>query len=113
MQLSTSTLNNAFDLARENKLKNLANVLDILKKQIPSGKASKEDWLNWTENLRQTMVRERNIGHNFKLTEAEKICLNDYIDSNNLIVDCLNCQSYVSMAVREEIENTLLLPPGI
>ncbi len=36
--------------------------------------------------------------------------LNKYLAANQLLVDCLHSECYVSREVREEIENTLLLP---
>lgn len=36
--------------------------------------------------------------------------LQQYYDANKLLVDCLNSGCAVSLKVREEIEETLLLP---
>jgi hypothetical protein len=36
--------------------------------------------------------------------------LQQYYNANKLLVDCLNSDCYVSREVRQEIEDTLLLP---
>lgn len=65
------------------------------------------------EELREVMIRELNIGHKFDLNEKQAKCLNNYIYANKLIVDCLNCQGYVSKGVREGILDQLLIPPNL
>jgi predicted NACHT family NTPase len=65
---------------------------------------------SWTEQLRSIAIEHRNIGHDWKFTEAQKKLLQQYYDANKLLVDCLNSDCYVSREVREEIESTLLLP---
>ncbi|MBW3584537.1 MAG: hypothetical protein KY448_01470, partial [Cyanobacteria bacterium 0813] len=41
---------------------------------------------------------------------SQKKLLRQYYDANNLLVTCLNSDCYVSPAVRQEIQDTLLLP---
>ncbi len=71
-------------------------------------------WTNngqqWTEDLRQIMITHRNIGHDWQFTDTQKALLQQYYDANLLLVECLNSDCYVSRSVREEIEDTLLLP---
>ncbi len=64
----------------------------------------------WTEQLRAVMIQHRNIGHNWQFNKSEKNLLKQYYDANNLLVDCLNSDCYVSRKVRQEIEDTLLSP---
>ena len=64
----------------------------------------------WTEQLRIVMIEERNIGHNWQFSDVQKELLQQYYDANKLLVDCLNSDCYVSREVRQEIEETLLLP---
>jgi hypothetical protein len=64
----------------------------------------------WTEKLRKIAIEDRNIGHDWQFSEAQKKLLQQYYDANQLLVDCLNSDCYVSREVREEIESTLLLP---
>ncbi|NJL21044.1 MAG: hypothetical protein HC895_09850 [Leptolyngbyaceae cyanobacterium SM1_3_5] len=56
------------------------------------------------------MVKHRNIGHNWEFSDAQKKLLQQYYDANLLLVNCLSSECDVSLAVREEIEETLLLP---
>jgi predicted NACHT family NTPase len=64
----------------------------------------------WTEQLRTVMIEHRNIGHDWQLSNAQTQLLQQYYDSHKLLVDCLNSDCYVSRKVRQEIEETLLLP---
>lgn len=64
----------------------------------------------WTEELRYVMKGYRNIGHDWGFSEAQMERLEQYNDANKLLVDCLNSASNVSPEVRQEIEDTLLLP---
>jgi predicted NACHT family NTPase len=64
----------------------------------------------WVEQLRAVMIEHRNIGHNWQFSDEQKELLQQYYDANKLLVDCLNSDCYVSREVRQEIEETLLLP---
>ncbi len=69
-----------------------------------------ENGKSWTEQLRAVMIEHRNIGHDWQFTDAQKELLKQYYNANKLLVDCLNSDCYVSREVRQEIEDTLLLP---
>ncbi|OUL25453.1 hypothetical protein BV378_15405 [Nostoc sp. RF31YmG] len=56
------------------------------------------------------MIKHRNIGHDWQFSEEQKELLQQYYDANQLLVDCLNSECYVSREVRQQIEKTLLLP---
>jgi predicted NACHT family NTPase len=64
----------------------------------------------WTEQLKAVMIEHRNIGHDWQFSKQQRETLEQYCDANNLLVDCLNSGCYVSREVRQEIEDTLLLP---
>lgn len=64
----------------------------------------------WAEQLRSVMVEYCNIGHNWQFDYAQEEKLQQYYDANKLLVDCLNSDCYVSREVRQEIEESLLLP---
>jgi predicted NACHT family NTPase len=64
----------------------------------------------WTEDLRQIMIKYRNIGHDWQFSDEQKAKLQEYYDANLLLANCLNSECYVSREVREEIEATMLLP---
>jgi predicted NACHT family NTPase len=69
-------------------------------------KARIDDLLAADEKLQQY----RNIGHDWQFNDTQKQLLQQYYDANKLLVDCLNSDCYVSREVRQEIEETLLLP---
>jgi predicted NACHT family NTPase len=97
---------------------NLEHKLRSLKEQIPSAKSDLEalnQWWQahgqtWTRQLRVVMIEHRNIGRDWQFSDAQKERLQQYYDANKLLVDCLNSDCYVSREVRQEIEETLLLP---
>jgi predicted NACHT family NTPase len=97
----------------------LQRQLRQIKDQLPD--TSWENWENfqqwwwangaaWTAEFRAILIEHRNIGHDWQFSEAQKQKLQQYYDANQLLVDCLNSDCYVSRPVRQEIEDTLLLP---
>lgn len=64
----------------------------------------------WKEQLKTVMIKYRNIGHDWQFNDEQKKLLKQYYDANLLLVECLNSDCYVSREVRQEIEETLLLP---
>jgi len=96
----------------------LAQALRDIKKlmpHIPKGKEKfnffkRSIWKNWMKQLRSAIIEHRNIGHDWQFSVAQKEQLQQYYDANKLLVDCLNSDCYVSREVRQEIEETLLLP---
>lgn len=65
---------------------------------------------NWTEQLRSVMIEHRHLGYNWQFSAQQRKALKQYYNANQLLVDCLNSNFYVTRKVREEIEATLLLP---
>lgn len=129
------TLDRAFDLAtrtdnfdraraRANALEhNLTHIrtcdpelqrkLQELKQQLPKTEFQncwQEQGQAWAEKLRDVMIKHRNIGYDWQFSNEQKKMLQQYYDANQLLVDCLNSECYVSRSVRQEIEDTLLLP---
>jgi len=96
----------------------LQKKLHEFKEQLPNPESDLEifkqwweaDGQTWTEQLRAVMIKYRNIGHNWQFSEAQKELLQQYHEANQLLVNCLNSACEVSDEVREEIEETLLLP---
>jgi predicted NACHT family NTPase len=94
------------------------NTIDTHKAHLPDpdkdSAASKQWWKtqgqDWAEKLRTVMIEYRNIGHNWSLTLAQIQLLQQYLEASLLLVNCLNSSCYATRSVREEIENTLLLP---
>jgi predicted NACHT family NTPase len=109
-------LNSILEIDYDYRL-NLA--LKDLKRQIPSPNddlESLEEWLRWEVHqkwigeFRYLMIEHRNIGYNWQFSDDQKELLQQYYHANKLLVDCLNSDCYVSREVRQEIEETLLLP---
>ncbi|MEP0755726.1 NACHT domain-containing NTPase [Trichocoleus sp. Lan] len=96
----------------------LKPLLQSLKNQLPDRnedcKQFQEWWkvngATWTEHLRAVAIEHRNIGHDWQFTDVQQYLLKQYYDANQLLVDCLNSDCYVSREVRQEIEDSLLLP---
>ena len=101
-----------FELYQElNKLQNQVPYFVKTKKNISKVKVWWQDnGRNWTEKLRTILIKHRNIGHNWRFTEHQKESLKKYYNANKLLVECLNSGCQVTPKVRQEIENTLLLP---
>ncbi|MCY7276710.1 MAG: hypothetical protein LH702_23985 [Phormidesmis sp. CAN_BIN44] len=64
----------------------------------------------WSDKLGSVLLEHRNIGQDWQVSNRQKKLLRQYYDANKLLVDCLNSDCYVSRDVRQEIEDTLLLP---
>jgi len=103
------------DLARE-----LQRSLQALKAQLPDTEESSETFETWWQENRQAWGKQlkavirahHNAGHDWQFSEQQTRSLRQYYNANKLLVDCLKSDCYVSAAVREEIEETLLLPAG-
>ena len=96
----------------------LGKALQELKNQLPDINADswkfRQWWdnnsLTWIKNLKLVMLEYRNIGHSWLFNKQQQKLLQQYYDANKLLVDCLNSDCYVSREVRQEIEESLLLP---
>ncbi|WP_341530441.1 NACHT domain-containing NTPase [Nostoc sp. UHCC 0302] len=104
----------AVDLVVEPEFKEM---LQKLKQQLPYINSEQEKlrkWWQakgkaWREQLRNVLIKYRNIGYNWQFNEQQKELLQQYYNANKLLVDCLNSAVYVTPVVRQEIEETLLL----
>ena len=56
------------------------------------------------------MISQRHIGYDWQFSEQQREVLRQYYDANKLLVDCLNSDCNVTPDVRQQIEDTLLLP---
>jgi predicted NACHT family NTPase len=65
---------------------------------------------SWTEQLRSIMIKYCNIGYDWQFSEEQIEFLMQYYDANEFLLECLDSDCYVSREVRQEIEETLLLP---
>lgn len=108
-------------VAAEKKIANnddeLRLQIQALRAELPNKddrKALKQWWStnakDWAERLCTVMIEHRNIGHNWQFSETQTEKLRQYYEANELLVDCLNSDCYVTKATRQYIEDTLLLP---
>jgi predicted NACHT family NTPase len=95
----------------------LERSLQELKQQLPNPYEHEifQEWgkanaLDWAEQLRSVMIEYRNMGHDWEFSDEQKEVIEQYYDANHLLVKCLKSDCYVSREVRQEIEDTLLLP---
>lgn len=96
----------------------IKQALQELKNQLPDPdiayEISRQWWQAngqaWTEQLRAVMIKHRNIGHDWQLSNKQIQVLKQYYEANKLLVDCLDRSCNVTPAVRSHIEETLLLP---
>ncbi|MEM0979518.1 MAG: NACHT domain-containing NTPase [Cyanobacteria bacterium P01_H01_bin.58] len=96
----------------------LKQALHTLKERLPDLKDDidtlKQWWqVNgdaWAEDLRAVMIKYRNIGFDWQFSAEQLDKLSYYYEANQLLVECLNSDCYVTHSVREKIEDTLLLP---
>ena len=91
--------------------------IKALRAELPSSndKEAFQQWWRgqgegWTARLCTVMIEHRNIGHDWRFTDAQKEKLRQYYDANKLLADCLNSDCYVNKPTRQYIEDTLLLP---
>jgi predicted NACHT family NTPase len=91
--------------------------LQQIKEQLPASHQSQEqletwwqhNYANWVEQLKDSIIKYRNIHHPWHFNSEQKQVLNRYYDANQLLIDCLNSNCEVTETMRKEIEATLLL----
>jgi len=111
-------LNIAFDkalnLVAESKFKQF---LYNLKKQLPNGQNHphkfRKWWIEhgkfWSGKFRELLIKYRNICHDWQFTKQQVELLQQYYNANKLLVNCLNSSNIITPAIRQGIEETLLL----
>jgi predicted NACHT family NTPase len=83
---------------------------------LPKQGASESDFELWRRSiherylqLRQACISHRDLGHDWQFTDEEVQILEQYILANQLLVDCMKSECYLSPEVREELEKNLLV----
>ena len=75
------------------------------------------EWEKFANELRTVMQRERNIGHEWNLTDKQVEMMNSYLSANWLMVECLKLVAVsdgkVAVSDRKAIEDSVLLPPVV
>ncbi|BAY67170.1 NACHT domain family protein (plasmid) [Calothrix brevissima NIES-22] len=114
-----NALNLACEYALDPNYPNLQICLKRLKEELPINcQENCEDYGNWwksngqtwTKQLRYVMTEYRDIGHDLQFSNHQLSLLQQYYDANLLLVNCLNSECSVSSQVKQELEDTLLLP---
>jgi len=91
-----------------NSLPSLSQTLRSL--TIPSSRNKQSEWAVFERELRGIMQRERNIGHEWDLTEEQIETLNTYLRANLLMLEYLKL---AAVSDRKAIEDSVLLPPVV
>jgi predicted NACHT family NTPase len=112
----------AIAFARMGQLQFNDQILSSLKtmeaelQRLPDLYASQADSDRWRQSfhqrsfqLQQACISHRDLGHDWQFTNEEAQCLEKYILANQLLVDCMNSECYISPEVREELEKNLLI----
>ncbi|NEQ88152.1 MAG: histidine kinase, partial [Moorea sp. SIO2I5] len=114
-----SALYLALDLNHLTGIESIGDYLEKLKNQLPDldddDRDSIQEWWQshgseWVSQLRALIIEHRNIGHQWHLSKTCQDWLEQYSRANHLLVECLNSNCQLSLTVRKEIEDTLLLP---
>jgi dsRNA-specific ribonuclease len=95
------------DLEPELKL-----VLQKLQDELPDPKEEKERFEEWRQTNGRYWVEKitKLLGCDLQFSQQQKQLLKDYYDANLLLVEYLASNCNISQEVRQEIEDTLLLP---
>jgi len=112
------SLDRALDCARtldRMSTSKLVDELEELRAALPTDSRQVLQWwktrgMQWTRKLRQVMIEQRNIGHEWRFTDVQKKQLQNYYQANKILVELMNIEGAISDDVRAEIEDTLLLP---
>jgi predicted NACHT family NTPase len=100
----------------------LGQKLQQLKAELPNPFQSNEETLSqwwedngqaWGDRLRKVMIPHRSLGEQWRFNEfsdEQQELLRQYYYANLLLVVCLRSDCYSDPSVRQEIEETLLLP---
>jgi hypothetical protein len=97
------------DFARELGLNSFARDLAMLSR--PGTDANTTGWQEFADNLRVLMIKHRDIGHDWNLTEVQEQQLINYLDTNILLQDCLEL-AFMSPDEKKAMRNSLYLPPA-
>ena len=56
------------------------------------------------------MIQHRDIGHDWQLTDEQRQLFDAYLRANRLLQDCVTAARGLTLATRQWVEQTLLLP---
>jgi hypothetical protein len=96
-------------IAHELELSELEEEIQALAVCIPQETPS-QLWKEWANRLSNSMIKHLDIGYDILLSPEEVNALSDYLYLNNLLLECLQVDSFASHTLREEIWHYMLLP---
>ncbi|MDT4952364.1 MAG: hypothetical protein QOJ02_502 [Acidobacteriota bacterium] len=96
-------------LARDLRLNELAEELAAL--SLPTDRGITAEWQEFADKLQALMIKHRDIGHEWNLTDTEEARLADYFNATRLLQDCLEL-AYILPDAKEAMLNSLYLPPA-
>jgi predicted NACHT family NTPase len=64
----------------------------------------------WSAQLQTVIIKDRNIGHDWKFNDSQRALLDQYYDANELLADCLKSECYADRKLLQHIEETMFLP---
>jgi len=94
--------------ARALGLNKFANELAAL--SLPTDKSTIAERQDFADKLRALMIKHRDIGHEWNLTETQEGRLTDYLNATRLLQDCLEL-AVISPDEKKAMLNSLYLPP--
>jgi hypothetical protein len=102
-------INIALDRARTLGLHEFAKELEEL--SISVKEATNAEWREYANRLRALMIKHRDIGHEWDLTETQEAQLADYLNASRLLKDCLEL-AFMPPDEKKAMLNSLYLPPA-
>lgn len=91
----------------------LQDFLVWVSQTLPLNLARSKNQLAWVQQLRNAIADYQNTHPSWQCNPDREQLLQSYCYANQLLLDCLNGNSAVSTAIRQEIEATLLLPQRV
>jgi predicted NACHT family NTPase len=77
---------------------------------LPTDKSATTEWQAYADKLRALMIKHRDIGHDWNLTDTQEARLADYLNATRLLHDCLEL-AVISPEEKKAMLNGLYLPP--
>lgn len=114
---SILTFSSDFDDARDRAVRRARNLgsnelaTELTKLVAPIDKAPGAEWQEVAARLQALMLKHRNVGREWNLTETQEVRLADYLNSTYLLRDCLELAT-MPPDEKKAILNSLYLPPA-
>ncbi|MDQ1611780.1 MAG: hypothetical protein QOG00_1711 [Pyrinomonadaceae bacterium] len=78
---------------------------------LTTGEVTAAEWQEFADKLRALMIKHRDIGHEWNLTDTQEARLVDYLNATRLLQDCLEL-AVISPEDKRAMLNSLYLPPA-